>query len=181
MIQWLAYFCRLLKAFQDKSILPLQSLQDVIPNVQDVHLDPERWSLAKSFFKQGFLKQILTEGEKYVFTWFSLMSLSDQGVYDVVANLGSLAARLVFSKVEEAAYLFFNQSVQRGSDQVDPKVATWLLKTLRIMTLFGLVVLTFGFSYSHLLLHLYGGSNLSSGTDHEHYLFKMKSTNQKPF
>ena len=161
--QWIAYLRKMFFEFERKSILPLKTLTDVIPDIQDRHLDPERSSLTWSFFKQGFLKQVLTEGEKYIFTWFSLMSLTDQGIYDVVANLGSLAARLVFSKVEEAAYLFFNQSVKRGSDKVDPEVIKMLFRTLRTMTLFGLIVLTFGYSYSHLLLHLYGGQNLSSG------------------
>jgi Rft protein len=35
------------------------------------------------------------------------------GVYDVVGNLGSLAARLVFSKIEESAYFYFTQTVSR--------------------------------------------------------------------
>merc|ERR1719414_1801588 len=157
------YLIKVNYELKQKSMLPLNSLGDLMPDFQDRHVDPDQSSLTWSFFKQGFLKQLLTEGEKYIFTWFSLMSFTDQGIYDLVANLGSLAARLVFSKVEEAAYLFFNQSVKRGSDKVDPKVAKWLSTTLRIMTLFGLVVLAFGYSYSHLLLHLYGGSNLSSG------------------
>ena len=78
-----------------------------------------------------------------------------KGIYDVVANLGALVARLVFSKVEESAYVYFNQSVNRGT-KVDPKVAKNLGLILRTMLLFGLIVLTFGWSYSHLLLHLYG-------------------------
>ena len=35
------------------------------------------------------------------------------GIYDVVGNLGSLAARLVFSKIEESAYFYFTQTVSR--------------------------------------------------------------------
>jgi oligosaccharide translocation protein RFT1 len=46
-----------------------------------------------SFQGQGVLKQVLTEGERYVMTVLNLLSLSEQGIYDVVSNLGSLAAR----------------------------------------------------------------------------------------
>ena len=91
--------------------------------------------------------------------------LAEQGIYDVIANLGSLAPRLVFSKVEEAAYLYFNQTVHRGQ-KMDSKVNQKLFMYLRYMTLFGLTVLIFGYSYSHLLLNIYGGSNLSSGIGH---------------
>lgn len=134
-------------------------------SLRDFHVDKERYMLAKSFFRQGFFKQLLTEGEKYMFTWFSLMSLTQQGVYDVVANLGSLAARLVFAKVEESAYLYFNQTVKRGekSDDDGQDTSRHLKMILRAMTLLGLVILTFGYSYSHLLLHIYGGQVLSSG------------------
>ncbi len=49
--------------------------------------------VAVSFLGQGVLKQVLTEGERYVMTVLSLLSLAEQGIYDVVSNLGSLAAR----------------------------------------------------------------------------------------
>ncbi len=51
--------------------------------------------VAASFLGQGVLKQVLTEGERYVMTVLSLLSLAEQGIYDVVSNLGSLAARCV--------------------------------------------------------------------------------------
>ena len=166
-IQWLAYFTKICYELnsEDSKLAPLVSLHQILPNISDTHVDQERKALAISFWKQGILKQLLTEGEKYVFTWFSLMTLEEQGIYDVVANLGALVARLVFSKVEESAYVYFNQSISRGN-KVDPKVIKNLVLMLRTMSLFGYVVLAFGFSYSHLLLHLYGGSKLSNGLGH---------------
>ncbi len=153
-----------------KPLQPLTSLTDLMPSwspTQEPKFDPERKDLAKNFLKQGLLKQLLTEGEKYMFTWFSLMTLAEQGVYDTVANIGSLAARLVFSKIEESAYLYFSQTVQRGggggSDKNNKTVTKTLATLLRGLTLIGLVILAFGYSYSHLLLHIYGGENLSSG------------------
>ncbi len=162
LFQWLAYFTKLHRCLQKGEMKPLTSIKDVFPTFKHTHFDEERFGVAKSFLKQGILKQLLTEGEKYLFTYFSLMTLAQQGIYDAVANLGSLVARLVFSKVEESAYLYFNMSVIRGK-AVDVKVARNLGLILRAMTLFGLIVLTFGYSYSHLLLHIYGGKNLSQG------------------
>ena len=41
----------------------------------------------------GVMKQLLTEGERYLMTFLNLLTLSQQGTYDVVSNLGSLACR----------------------------------------------------------------------------------------
>ena len=115
------------------------------------------------------MKQLLTEGERYVMTVFSLLTLPEQGIFDVVSNLGSLAARFVFRPVEEAAYFFFSQLWERGAglagqgaEQRD-KVELGLYRLLRLSLLLGLTVLSLGFSYSHLLLHLYGGLTLTDG------------------
>lgn len=79
-------------------------------------------------------------------------------------------ARLIFSKVEESAYFYFSQTVTRGDEgrtgqKVNNEVAAsrHLFLSLRAMTLIGLTVAVFGQSYSHLLLHLYGGDRLSQG------------------
>lgn len=66
-----------------------------------------------SFLKQGFMKQLLTDGERYVMTLFNTLKFDQQGVYDVVNNLGSLAARFLFKPVETSAYFYFSQLVQR--------------------------------------------------------------------
>lgn len=46
-----------------------------------------------SFARQSIVKQILTEGEKYVMTISPVMTFTQQAMYDIVNNLGSLAAR----------------------------------------------------------------------------------------
>ena len=110
---------------------------------------------------------MLTEGERYLMTFFNLLSLSQQGTYDVISNLGSLACRFIFRPVEENAYFFFSQQWQRGVlwKEQDPKsrenVRIGLYRLLRISLLIGIVILIFGYSYSDLLLTLYGGNKLS--------------------
>ena len=60
------------------------------------------------FFRQSLLKQLLTEGEKYILS-FSSVSMHDQGVFDIVNNLGSLFARFLFQPLEEGFYLYFSR------------------------------------------------------------------------
>jgi len=66
-----------------------------------------------SFLKQGLMKQLLTDGERYVMTFFNTLKFDQQGVYDIVNNLGSLAARFLFKPIETSAYFYFSQLVQR--------------------------------------------------------------------
>ena len=47
-------------------------------------------------------------------TVFSVLSFADQGVYDIINNLGSLAARFIFLPLEDAAYLLFSHTLERG-------------------------------------------------------------------
>ncbi|XP_017707389.1 PREDICTED: protein RFT1 homolog isoform X2 [Rhinopithecus bieti] len=131
------------------------------------------WKEAKltwSFFKQSFLKQILTEGERYVMTFLNVLNFGDQGVYDIVNNLGSLVARLIFQPIEESFYIFFAKVLEREKDatlqkQEDVAVAAAVLESLlKLALLAGLTITVFGFAYSQLALDIYGGAMLSSGS-----------------
>ena len=115
------------------------------------------------------MKQVLTEGERYIMTIFSVLSFAEQGIYDVVNNLGSLAARFLFLPIEESSYFYFAQMLHRDKpvDQQPKedvqKAAHVLYVLLKGLTFLGLIILVFGFSYSHLLLSLYGGRTLTDG------------------
>ncbi|KAK1161340.1 hypothetical protein AOXY_G18827 [Acipenser oxyrinchus oxyrinchus] len=131
------------------------------------------WRLAKltwSFFKQSFLKQILTEGERYVMTFLNVLNFGDQGVYDIVNNLGSLVARFIFQPIEESFYIFFAKVLERGKQAKqqntdDVTMAAAVLECLlKLVLLIGLTITVFGYAYSHLALDIYGGSLLSSGS-----------------
>uniref|UniRef100_A0A8B9G6L6 Protein RFT1 homolog n=1 Tax=Amazona collaria TaxID=241587 RepID=A0A8B9G6L6_9PSIT len=126
--------------------------------------------LTWSFFKQAFLKQILTEGERYVMTFLNVLNFGDQGVYDIVNNLGSLVARFIFLPIEESFYVFFAKVLERGKNVKDQKkedvamAADVLESLLKLVLLTGLTITVFGYAYSQLALDIYGGSMLSSGT-----------------
>ena len=87
--------------------MPMDKVSDLLPSLGDFRLDSDQWKVATSFLGQGVVKQLLTEGEKYVMTVFSLLTLSEQGIYDVVANLGSLAARYscLYKEISVAIYI----------------------------------------------------------------------------
>jgi len=115
-------------------------------------------------------KQILTEGERYLITAFNLLNFSESGIYDIINNLGSLIARFVFLPVEDASYIYFTNSLERGIDyktqkersdkKQDLTPKTSFESLLKIVSLIGILVLVFGQAYSQLLLQIYGGDRL---------------------
>ncbi|CAN9511676.1 unnamed protein product [Ophioblennius macclurei] len=167
------YFIRFLGSKESaKKKFPLCRARDLLPSRTDGELWID-WTLARltwSFFKQSFLKQILTEGERYVMTFLNVLSFGDQGVYDIVNNLGSMVARFVFLPIEESFYIFFAKVLQRGRDvesqkKEDVAIAAEVLECLlKLVLVIGLIITVFGYAYSHLALDIYGGSLLSSGT-----------------
>nr|XP_045626349.1 protein RFT1 homolog isoform X1 [Procambarus clarkii]XP_045626350.1 protein RFT1 homolog isoform X1 [Procambarus clarkii] len=153
--------------------LPVREIRQLFPKWKQGKLLPEvnneLGSLSWSFFKQGWLMEALTEGELYLMNFFPLISLAQQGVYQVVSNLGSLAARLVFRSIETAAYKYYAQMIFRGkpiTEQNQDRIAAvvrFFSSLIRNMILISIIILTFGWSYSSLLLQLYGGHQLSEG------------------
>ncbi|KAK6989439.1 Oligosaccharide translocation protein rft1 [Biomphalaria glabrata] len=166
------YFAHYILKNKKDDDFPLKSIRDMYPRIipNKPFIDLHMASLTWSFFKQSFLKQILTEGEKYIMTFFDVLSFADQGIYDVINNLGSLAARFVFLPIEESSYLFFSQILTRGSpahkqSQDSLRLCASVLGVLlKAVSLIGAIILVFGYSNAYLALHLYGGEILSTGS-----------------
>ncbi|CAH2312404.1 RFT1 homolog [Pelobates cultripes] len=170
---YILYFARFLDSPEaKKKSFPFTKMRDFFPQYsayQDF-LDWKQAWLALSFFKQSFLKQILTEGERYVMTFLNVLSFGDQGVYDIVNNLGSLVARFIFLPIEESFYVYFSKVLERGKtvksqQKEEVSAASEVLESLlKLVTLIGLIILAFGYAYSQLALDIYGGSMLSRGS-----------------
>ncbi|XP_077134011.1 man(5)GlcNAc(2)-PP-dolichol translocation protein RFT1 [Ranitomeya variabilis] len=167
---YILYFAKFLGSQEaEKKSFPLHSMMEFLPrrSTSQDFLDWKQAWLAWSFFKQSFLKQILTEGERYVMTFLSVLSFGDQGVYDIVNNLGSLVARFVFLPIEESFYVYFSKVLERGKSVKNQRkeeiaAASEVLESLlKLVTLIGLVIVAFGYAYSQLALDIYGGSLLS--------------------
>jgi oligosaccharide translocation protein RFT1 len=122
-----------------------------------------------SFIKQGVLKQVLTEGERYVMSVSPVLTFSQQATYDVVNNMGSLAARFIFRPIEDSSFFYFTQTIARDvqlRDQKEEKVkeASQVLRNVcKGVTSIGLIGFVFGQSYSGTLLLLYGGQDFVAG------------------
>ncbi|CAL8339042.1 unnamed protein product [Merluccius merluccius] len=169
---YVIYFLRFLGSEEaNKKCFPIYSVGDLLPRTASGESAID-WTLARltwSFFKQSFLKQILTEGERYVMTFLNVLSFGEQGVYDIVNNLGSMVARFIFLPIEESFYVFFAKVLERGHNvksqkQEDVSIAAEVLECLlKLVVVIGLVITVFGYAYSHLALDIYGGSLLSSG------------------
>ncbi|XP_040310739.1 man(5)GlcNAc(2)-PP-dolichol translocation protein RFT1 [Herpailurus yagouaroundi] len=171
---YVIYFTKLLGSSEStkQQTLPVSRMTDMLPSItrSRAFVNWKEAKLTWSFFKQSFLKQILTEGERYVMTFLNVLNFGDQGVYDIVNNLGSLVARLIFQPIEESFYIFFAKVLERGKDatlqkQEDMAVAATVLESLlKLALLAGLTITIFGFAYSQLALDIYGGVMLSSGS-----------------
>lgn len=171
---YVVYFTKLLLSpgSTKPQILPVSGITDLLPSLTrtGAFVNWKEAKLTWSFFKQSFLKQILTEGERYVMTFLNVLNFGDQGVYDIVNNLGSLVARLIFQPIEESFYIFFAKVLEREKDaalqkQEDIAVAAVVLESLlKLALLTGLTITVFGFAYSQLALDIYGGAMLSSGS-----------------
>ncbi|XP_072540629.1 man(5)GlcNAc(2)-PP-dolichol translocation protein RFT1 [Salminus brasiliensis] len=170
---YIMYFLHFLGSKEaERKAFPLHHVSQLLPTRRNGQplIDWKLATLTWSFFKQSFLKQILTEGERYVMTFLNVLNFGDQGVYDIVNNLGSMVARFLFLPIEESFYVFFAKVLERGQDarhqkQEEVSIAADVLECLlKLVLLIGLIITAFGYSYSHLALDMYGGELLSSGT-----------------
>ncbi|XP_075977693.1 man(5)GlcNAc(2)-PP-dolichol translocation protein RFT1 [Anticarsia gemmatalis] len=161
------------KLYDNMDDFQFTSLKDFLPQylgTVGASFNKKLNSLTISFAKQGVVKQLLTEGEKYVMSVSPVMSFSEQATYDVVNNLGSLAARFIFRPIEDSSYFYFTQMVSRElplCKQDQSKIqesCTVLSQVCKTVSSIGLIVLVFGQSYARTLLLLYGGESfIASG------------------
>lgn len=154
------------KMYENMDDFQFTSLKDFLPKWQGSlagSFNKTLSTLTISFAKQGVVKQLLTEGEKYVMSLSPVLSFSEQATYDVVNNLGSLAARFIFRPIEDSSYFYFTQMVNRDLPLVKQdqykiqESCTVLSQVCKTVTSIGLIVLVFGQSYARTLLLLYGG------------------------
>jgi len=112
------------------------------------------------FTIQCFEKQLLTEAEKYIMTFLPVLTLSEQGVFDIVSSLAALPARFLFQPIEEAIFQYFSKT-KKG------ETAAFALGTgLRIVVGISIVMIAFGRFLAKTVLFLYAGDDrLVSGAE----------------
>ncbi|XP_070496032.1 man(5)GlcNAc(2)-PP-dolichol translocation protein RFT1 [Chironomus tepperi] len=158
--------------YEHMNDFPFNSVTEMVPTVlknPGSAFNSDLNKLVLSFIKQGILKQVLTEGEKYVMSISPVLNFQQQAVYDIVNNMGSLAARFIFRPIEDSSYFYFTQTIAREialKDQEKDKVkeASQVLKNVcKGVTSIGLIGFVFGQSFSGTLLLLYGGQDFVEG------------------
>lgn len=108
-----------------------------------VYFAKETTMLAASIWLQTIFKHCLTEGDKFLISL--LLPITDQGVYAVVVNYGSLVARLVFLPIEEALRIFFSKLLAPPVDQDNLKLSVTVISTLLRMYIYlSVFALAFG-------------------------------------
>lgn len=130
-----------------------------------IWFDSKLLNMAKTFTQQSVLKQFLTEGDKFMVGFLS--SRTDQGVYALVLNYGSLVARILFQPTEETERILFGkllggkENITKQALSTSAEILSTIVKT---HFLFGLLFAAFGPSYAGTLLDLLVGSRWSLET-----------------
>ena len=151
----------------------IESIWSILPGIDpatDSYFNEKQVSRFRTFVIQGLFKQILTEGERYVVTFFYLLSLAQQGVWDSVTAIGALFPRFVFRPLEESFYLHFCNNPS-GARRDLPVI-------LRLSLLMGLICICIGLPQSWSILYVYGGENIAGSFDYYmgHVIAKLKAS-----
>ncbi|KAK2460383.1 hypothetical protein APHAL10511_007548 [Amanita phalloides] len=118
-------------------------------------LDPTLFRLSMSMTLQSLVKHFLTEGDKFILSWFS--PLQDQGGYAVAMNYGSLIARIGFQPIEETLRVFFSRTLsssQRPKKEDLNIAARTLTSLVSVQISFSLFLVTFAPPYLPIVLRI---------------------------
>lgn len=121
-------------------------------------LDAKQARLWLAFQWQCVQTLLLQEGERLVLKIFA--PLHAQGLYSVVASLGSLVVRILFLPLEEVSYAYFARLLASTSSRQEAKDV--LSTLLRFLCILGGFVLALGPPLSFLVIDALYGARMSS-------------------
>jgi oligosaccharide translocation protein RFT1 len=128
----------------------------------DSNLTKLGWALTK----QSLVKQVLTEGDKFVVTRFG-KSDQDLASYAVALNYGSLVARIIFQPLEESSRLYFSSFTTTTGSRLRSldSISIHLSNVLTLYSHFSLILIFLVPPYISPLLNLLLGSTNWGGQD----------------
>ena len=163
LLGFIYYFKKNVGTKENGKPFPFKSFRELFPIIPSSFSMDERtketFTLVLSFTWQSFEKLLLQESEKLVLKFTN--TLTDQGIFSVVSNLGSLVVRFLFQPVEEIGFTLFGKLLtETNKKQKDKNLiicSRVLVCVLKLMILIGLVFICFGMNYSTALLELLYG------------------------
>ena len=118
------------------------------------YFDSKTKKILKELSYISLLKLFLQQFEKIVLVYQN--TVQDSSIYSLVSNLGSIIVRFVFAPLEEIAYNYYARGTELESK-------TTLITLIKIILLFSVMCIGFGFRYAGNVLHLlYGEKWVSS-------------------
>ncbi|KAK6205012.1 flippase [Scheffersomyces amazonensis] len=126
------------------------------------YFHPKAMKTWSNLFTQMIFKQLLTEGDKFLVNYF--FTIGEQGVYSVMSNYGSIAARLIFQPIEESIRLLFSRSLSSSvnkQNNVEDSFTTMRLVSLFYFNLSILIILSGTTNASFLLSIVLGRGGTS--------------------
>lgn len=111
--------------------------------------------------KQLILKYALAQGDMWVISVFC--RISDQGIYSVVMNYGSLICRLILQPLEDTGLQFFSRTLAGApSEQTRKTAIKYLELILKFYTLLSLGLVTIAPWYTNLFVNYILGGKWST-------------------
>ncbi|OBA19418.1 Rft-1-domain-containing protein [Metschnikowia bicuspidata var. bicuspidata NRRL YB-4993] len=135
--------------------------------------DQNLLSVWRLLFLQMIFKHLLTEGDTMLISY--LFTVAEQGVYSVIANYGSMIARLLFQPIEELVRVSFTRSIA----QKDVDVTSLNQTMSQLMTFYfnlSLLIVIGGYTNGSFLLQVLLGKSekwLQSSVFHEFPMYML--------
>ncbi|KAK9480936.1 Rft protein-domain-containing protein [Lipomyces japonicus] len=147
---------------KENSILPKRIWKEEISRSPWFYFHHPTIKLASTLWLQTVFKHYLTEGDKFLASYFS--TISEQGLYALAANYGSLLARLVFFPIEESSRSLFAKLLAAPIIPSNLRSASDSLTTmLRVYSHLAIFCFVIGPSAAPFLLTLVAGKKWTTG------------------
>lgn len=141
----------------------IKSLKDLLIKPTSPFLDDQILDEIFKSFKKQISIRILTEGNKYLITMFSLISYNEQGIYSIISLIGTTFLRFISSIIEQIHFQDIFSSIRCRSKRTLILNSFILLdKLIRLWIILSIVFVLLVVPYSSTIVSIYIGEKNSS-------------------